>query len=145
MDDDARYAPQPVAGWFKPAAILSTLFMMVGAASYLLYVFADPATMPLDQRALYEAEPWWMTGAYGLAVWPGLAGAALLLLRKKLAVPVLLVSLLGTLIWFAAFLIVPDLRANMSSSELTVPAIVLIVTWTIFWFARHSSQRKWLV
>ena len=144
MDEDPRFAPQPLAGWFKPAAILATLFMMVGAVSYVLYVYADPATMPLDQRALHEAEPWWMTGAYGLAVWPGLLGTVLLLMRKKLAVPVLLVALIGTVVWFAGFFIVPALRANMSSSELTVPAVVLVLTWTIFWFARHSRQRGWL-
>ena len=72
MNQDDPYAPRPLAGWFRPAAIAATLFMLMGAVSYLFYVYADPTTMPLDQRALYEAEPWWMTGAYGLAVWPGL-------------------------------------------------------------------------
>ncbi len=144
MNQDDPYAPRALAGWFRPAAIAATLFMFLGAVSYLFYVYADPATMPLDQRALYEAEPWWMTGAYGLAVWPGLAGAELLLLRKRLAVPVLLLSLLATVVWFAGFFLVPELRANMSSSDLTVPVVVLVLTWTIFWFARHSRQRGWL-
>ena len=144
MSKDDPYAPRPLAGWFRPAAIAATLFMMAGAVSYLAYVYADPAAMPLDQRALYEAEPWWVTGAYGLAVWPGLVGAVLLLLRKKLAVPVLLLSLVATIVWFAGFFLVPELRANMSSSDLTVPIVVLLLTWTIFWFARHSRQRGWL-
>jgi len=141
--DDA-YSPRPLAGWFRPAAIAATLFMLLGAASYLFSVMADPTTMSLDQRAVYEAEPWWMTGAYGLAVWPGLMGAVLLLLRKKIAVPVLLLSMIATIVWFAGFLFVRDLRLNMSSDELAAPAIILVLTWTIYWFARHSGQRGWL-
>jgi len=144
MNDDSLERQEPVAGWFRPAALLSVLFMLVGAATYLVYVYTDPATMPLDQRALYEAEPWWMTGGYATAVWAGLAGTVLLFLRKRTAVPLLLLSLLGTIVWFAAFFLVPELRANVSSSELTVPVVVLVLTWTIFWFARHSRKRGWL-
>ena len=144
MNDDSLERQEPVAGWFRPAALLSVLFMLVGAATYLVYVYTDPATMPLDQRALYEAEPWWMTGGYAIAVWAGLAGTVLLFLRKGTAVPLLLLSLLGTIVWFAAFFLVPELRANVSSSELTVPVVVLVLTWTIFWFARHSRKRGWL-
>lgn len=143
MTDDP-YAPRQRAGWFTPAAVLSLMFMLVGAASYLLHVTIDPATLPLDQRALYEAEPWWMTGAFGVAVWVGLAGTILLVMRRKLAAALLLVSLAATVIWFVGFLIVPGLRLNLSSNDLALPAVILVLTWTIFWFARHSAQRGWL-
>lgn len=143
MTDDP-YAPRQRAGWFTPAAVLSLMFMLVGAVSYLLHVTIDPGSLPLDQRALYEAEPWWMTGAFGVAVWVGLAGAILLVMRRKLAAALLLVSLVATAIWFAGFLIVPGLRLNMSSNDLALPAVIVVLTWTIFWFARHSAQRGWL-
>ena len=58
MDDP--YSPRPVASWFIIAAIASVLFMGLGCISYLMHVFANPATMPLDQRAAYEAEPAWV-------------------------------------------------------------------------------------
>jgi hypothetical protein len=144
MDAADPYSPRPLAGWFKPAAIVSALFMAFGAASYVSHVMTDVSTLPLDQRELLNAEPWWMTGAYGLAVWPGLAGAILLLLRRKLAEPVLLLSLIGTIIWFAGFLLVPRLREGMSSEALLLPIIIVALTWTIFWFARHSRMRGWL-
>jgi hypothetical protein len=141
---DERFASQPLASWFKFAAIASTLFMALGAATYISHVSTDVASLPADQRAVFLAEPWWMTGAYGLAVWPGLAGAVLLLLRRKLAEPLLLLSLAGVLVWFAGFLLVPDLREGMSSEALLIPLIIVALTWTIFWFARHSRMRGWL-
>jgi len=142
MDD--HYAPRPIAGWFMPAAIASLLFMGLGCVSYLMHVLADPATMPLDQRAAFEAEPVWVTGAYAVAVWVGLVGAVLLVMKRTLAVPALLVSLVAVLVWLAGLILVTPLRENMSANDLIVAIVVAALTWTIFWFARHSRQRGWL-
>lgn len=143
MTDD-RFSPRPIAGWYMPAAIASLLFMLLGCVTYVIHVTADPATLPLDQRAVYEAEPLWVTAAYALAVWVGLLGTALLVARRKLAQPLLLVSLAAVLGWLAGLILVPALRETISSNDLAVAIVVAAITWTIFWFARHSSQRGWL-
>ena len=142
MDDPST--PRPVAGWFTPAAVGSLLFMALGCIMYLMHVLADPAAMPLDQRAAFEAEPPWVTAANAVAVWVGLAGAALLVMRKRLAEPLLMVSLAAVLVWLAGLLVVTGLRENMSANDLLVAIVVTAITWTIFWFARHSRQRGWL-
>ena len=142
MSDE--FAPRPIAGWYMPAAIASLLFMGLGCIMYLTHVLADPATMPLDQRAAYEAEPIWVTAAYAVAVWIGLAGTAMLVLRKRLAEFLLMVSLGAVLVWLAGLLVVTELRENMSANDLLVAIVVTALTWTIFWFARHSRQRGWL-
>ncbi len=139
-----EFAPRPLAGWYMPAAVASLLFMALGCIMYLMHVFADLAAMPLDQRAAYQAEPTWVTAAYAVAVWVGAAGAALLVMRKKLAEPLLMVSLAAVLVWLAGLLVVTGLRENMSANDLLVAIIVTALTWTIFWFARHSRQRGWL-
>src|ERR1044071_6468976 len=96
-----HHEPRPIAGWFTPAAVLSVLFMGLGCIMYLMHVLADPNTLPLDQRAALEAEPAWVTGANAIAVWVGLIGAILLVLRRKQAEWALLVSLIAVLIWLA--------------------------------------------
>jgi hypothetical protein len=141
---DQRYSPQPVAAWFMIAAIASLLFMGLGCITYLTHVFANPATMPLDQRAAFEAEPAWVTGAYAVAVWIGLIGAVLLVMRRRVAEGLLLVSLIAVLVWLAGLLLVPQLRDNMSANDLIVALVVAALTWTIYWFGRHSRQRGWL-
>jgi hypothetical protein len=143
MTDD-RFSPRPVAGWYMPAAIASLLFMLLGCVTYVIHVTADPASLPLDQRTVYEAEPLWVTAAYALAVWVGLLGTAMLVLRRKLAQPLLLVSLAAVLGWLAGLILVPALRETISANDLAVAIVVAAITWTIFWFARHSSQRGWL-
>ena len=142
MDDE--FKPRALAGWYMPAAVASLLFMAFGCVMYLMHVLADPAAMPLDQRAAYEAEPMWVTAAYAIAVWIGLAGTVMLVMRKKLAEPLVMVSLIAVLIWLAGLLLVTGLRENMSANDLLVAIVVTALTWTIFWFARHSRQRGWL-
>lgn len=143
MTDD-RFTPRPLAGWYMPAAIASLLFMLLGCGTYVMHVTVDPASLPLDQRAAFEAEPVWVTAAYAVAVWVGLAGTAMLVLRRKLAQPLLLVSLAAVLTWLAGLLLVPELREAISANDLAVAIVVAAITWTIFWFARHSNQRGWL-
>ena len=139
-----EYAERPVAAWFMVGAIASLLFMGLGCITYLTHVLADPNNLPLDQRAAYETEPVWVTAAYAVAVWVGLGGTVLLVMKRKLAEWALLGSLIAVLVWFAGLLIVAPLRESMSANDLLVAIVITALTWTIFWFARHSRQRGWL-
>ena len=63
---DDRFTPGPVAGWFMIGAIASLLFMLLGCVGLDLHLTADPAALPLDQRALFKAEPEWVLAASGV-------------------------------------------------------------------------------
>ena len=141
---DEHHHPRPIAAWYMPAAVASVLFMGLGCIVYLMHVLADPNSLPLDQRVALEAEPTWVTGANAIAVWVGLAGAVLLVMKRKIAEWVLLVSLVAVLIWLAGLIVVGPLRESMSANDLLVAIVVTALTWTIYWFARHSRQRGWL-
>jgi hypothetical protein len=144
MNTDDQFTPRPIAAWFIIAAVASLLFMGFGVVSFVMHIFADPSAMPLDQRAAYLAEPLWVKIAYGVAVFAGLAGAILLVMRRKAAEWLLLLSLIAVLIWLAGLILVTPLRENMSANDLLVAMVVSALTWTIYWFARHSRQRGWL-
>ena len=77
--------PQPVPRWFTAAAIAALLWEMTGCVTYLMQVSVDPSTLPVDQRAMWDAAPAWMMAAYAVAVWVGLVGAIFLLRRNRLA------------------------------------------------------------
>jgi hypothetical protein len=142
MDD--QYSPRPIAGWFIVAAVASLLFMGLGVLAFVMHVLADPDSLPLDQRAAYLAEPVWVKIANGVAVVAGLGGAVLLVMRRRFAEWALLVSLVVVLVWLAGLVLVSPLRDNLSANDLIVAIVVTALTWTIYWFARHSRQRGWL-
>ena len=89
-----------------------------------MHVLADPATLPLDQRAAYEAEPAWVIPAYAVAVWAGLLGALLLVVRRRAAEWLLLLSLIAVLIWLAGLMLVPRLRDSCRHNDLAVALVV---------------------
>ena len=143
MEEDP-YSPRPVAGWFMPAAVASLLFMGLGCVMFLMDVLTEASTLPLDQQAVKDATPGWVTGANGFAVLTGLAGTIFLLMRNRIAVGVLAVSLISVLIMLAGLILVQPLREAASANDLLVVIVVTAVTWTIYWFARNSRQRGWL-
>ena len=143
MSDD-QYSARPIAGWYMIGAIGALVFMAISCAGYVLDVTMDPATLPLDQQAVVAARPVWMVAAYAIAVWAGLAGAILLILRRKLAQPLMLLSLIAAAVTFLPYAITPGVRDNITTNDIAVAVVILAITWTIFWFARHSDKRGWL-
>lgn len=139
-----RFAPRPLAGWFLPGAIASVLFMGLGCVSLVMRVMADPAKLPLDQRALLEAEPSWVISASAFGFVAGLIGTLLLLVRRKESERALMVSLAGMVVWFAGLFAAPAFRDLLSIDEIALSLIVVALTSVIFWIARHSSKRGWL-
>ena len=136
--------PSQPPAWFRPAAIAVIAWEILGCAMYLMQVRVDPAALPADQRAVWDATPPWMIGAYALAVWVGLAGAVALLLRRRVADPLLLVSLIAVTAQFSGLLWVPELRGLMTSDMLLLPFVIVFVCFVIWSFARRARRRHWL-
>ena len=141
---DAIHETRTVPGWFMAAAIAALLFMALGCVMFLLHVTIDPNALPIEQRTALFAEPAWVKIANGIAVIAGVIGAVLLVVRRRLAEALLLVSLVATIAWLLGLVVVQDLRENMSANDLIIAIVVTAITWTIFWFARRSRQRGWL-
>ena len=132
-----------VPGWFWAGAVMALLWEAFGCFMYVSQVTTDPATLPIDQRTMWEASPSWMIAAYAIAVWVGLIGAVLLM-RRKLSVPVLLVSLLAVVVQFSALVLVPQLRETTPSDALLVPVIIVIACYVIWQFSKLADRRGWL-
>lgn len=143
MDEQAQAATE-IPAWYWIGAGLALVWEAIGCFLYISQVTTDPATLPLDQRAMAEAAPMWMTAAFAVSTWVGLAGAALLLMRRKLAVPLLLVSLLAVVVQFSALLLVPALRDRTPSDAYLMPIIVLVACYAIYSLARMADRRGWL-
>ncbi|WP_294072159.1 hypothetical protein [Sphingomonas sp.] len=133
-----------VPGWYWAAAIAAVLFMAVGCAGMVMDMMTDPHSLEPAQRALYIARPPWMKLAYTLAVWSGLAGALVLLVRWRAAVPVLLVSLVATVFTFLPYAIVPGVRAAVQTGDVVAAVIVIALVALTCAFARHSRRQGWL-
>lgn len=142
MNDNRAVGAVPA--WFTVAAIGALLWEILGCGIFLMTVLADPATMPIDQRATIRATPTWMNAAWSFALLVGLVGAVLLLMRNRKAEPLLLLSFLAVLVQLSGLFIVPQLRNLVESDDLFIPFLVALVCYGIWHLARHARREGWL-
>lgn len=142
MNDIRETVPAP--GWFTLAAIGALLWELLGCGLLVTQAMTDPASLPPDQQAIWDATPMWMNAAWAFAVVTGLAGAVLLLMRRRRAEPLLLVSLLSVLVQFSGLLIVPELKNLVASDDLLAPFVVILVCYGIWHLARLARKSGWL-
>lgn len=93
-------APQAAPIHLKIVAILGILWNAMGCFDYVMTQTRNEAHMESFTEAQLEffySQPSWIIGAWAIAVFGGLLGSFLLLLRKKLAVPFLVISLIAML------------------------------------------------
>ena len=143
--DDATQTPP---GHFKVVAIIALIWNLIGVAAFarFMVMLGNPEAMsalPDEQRAMIESTPAWAHAAYGVAVIAGAIGSLLLVLRKNLAGPVLVVSLAGILVQqFHAF-VVADGLANYGGQGLIMPIIVLAIGIYLVVLARQAKANGW--
>ena len=135
---------RPVAGWYWVAGIAALLFMAVGCAGFVMDVMTDPNTLDPAQKALFLARPTWMKAAYTIAVWSGLAGVVMLLFRRRLAEPLLFVSLAATVLTFLPYADVPRVKAAVGTPDVIAAVVVITLVALTCLLARTARQRGWL-
>lgn len=92
------------------------------------------------QVAYFDAMPPWTHAAWAIGVWGGLIGALLLLVRRKLATPVFLLSFLG---WAAGAVYAFALSDGMQAMGSMWPMQIVIGAACVFfvWYARTMTKR----
>ena len=92
--------------------------------------------------AYVDSFPLWASAGWGLGVWGGLLGAILLLMRHRLAVPVLGLSLLGAIVGIGYQLMrpldVPDMHTGFNA---VVPYLIILIAALLFLYARGQRAK----
>ena len=144
----ASYIRQAPPRWLTIAAVLLTLF---GAAG--LFAFYGDVTMNESRlaamsewdRNFYAARPGWFVWVYGAAVWAGFFGAVALLLRRRVARPLYIVSLVAVIVQFGFVFLATDLIAAKGvATVVPFPIVILAVTAAGLWLSTRGIRRGWL-
>lgn len=133
--------------WFWIVSIIALLWNLMGVAAFVMQMNMSPdtlAALPPDQQALYTSFPMWVTIAYAVAVFGGALGCLMLVLKKKLAVPLLVLSLLGVIGQMIYMFLLSDTFKVMGQAAMVMPIVVIVVSVLLVLFARLSARRGWL-
>ncbi|NNE57248.1 MAG: hypothetical protein HKN36_03985 [Hellea sp.] len=75
--------------------------------------------------ALRPTIPTWVTGTFAIAVWVGLLGAIMFLMRKKVAFPLFVLSLLSAIVSFSYVFMNSEVQEASKMPFWVMPVIVI--------------------
>ncbi len=133
--------------WFWIVSVLALLWNLLGVGAYLNDAFMsveDLDKMSQDYRLLYESRPAWATGAYAIAVWGGALGCIALLMRKKWANILLLISLIGILAQNAHQFFMSNTFVVLGSKAMFLPIMVILIGILLVWFAKWAEKKGYI-
>jgi hypothetical protein len=96
------------------------------------------------QQALYAARPTWAVAATAFAVWGGALGSLGLILRKRWATAVLVVSLLGVVVQDLGLFVLTDAGAQAGATVAVLQGLVLLVAVGLVLLARRARAEGWI-
>lgn len=134
--------------WFKVVAILALLWNLLGCVAFFSDLRLSPedlARLPEAQQALYAARPAWAVAATAVAVLGGVLGSIGLLLRRKWALPVFVLSLLGILVQDFGLFVLAKGASLAGPVAVVMQGIVLAVGIGLVLLSRKGIARRWLV
>lgn len=135
------------ATWFWVVSGIALVWNLMGVMAYIMQVTMSPEALqalPENERTLLESVPTWATSAFAIAVWGSTLGSILLLLRKKLATPVLILSFGGILVQMYYNLFMSKSMEVYGPGGLAMPIMVLLFGAFLIWFSRKSTFHGWI-
>lgn len=141
--DDVSNSKLPVSFWIIGGIFL--LWNFLGLMIYYDQVTMSPEVLADNfspaQQAFLSNIPLWATSAHAIAVTAGVIASLLLLVRKSLALPVFVVSLIGVVVQDLHAFVVADGLAVWGTGALYLPTIVAIVCVAEIWYSRSAKKK----
>lgn len=140
-------AVSPLPRSFKPIAIAALAWNLIGVAMFFVEATLTPeqvAALPAAQQQIRAASPAWAMPAFALAVFAGTVGSLGLLLRRRWAVPLLLLSLIGLLVQMISMYVLTPVWPLTGLRGAWLPLWLIAVGLGLWLYARKASARGWL-
>ena len=104
---------------------------------------ASPSTA--RKRAdLYQDIPIWVNIAFGLAVTGGSLGCIALAFKKAIALPILIISLLGVLVQMYHSFFIAHAFDVYGPGGTIMPMMVFIIELYLVWLANNAKAKGWI-
>lgn len=129
--------------------VIALLWNSMGAFDYLMTQTRNEAYMgnfTAEQLEFFYNLPTWVVAAWAIAVWGGVVGSLTLLLRKRFAVQVYLVSLIAMVITtIHNYLLANGLEVMGDMFSLIFTGAIFLIALILFFYALRMAKRNVLV
>ncbi|UCS94548.1 hypothetical protein KZP23_05875 [Echinicola marina] len=133
--------------WYWVVAIIMLLWNLLGVSAFFMQIGMSEeamAALPETERELYASYPLWATIAYAVAVFGGALGCIGLLLKKKWAKMVLIISLIGIIIQVFHSLAISGAMEVYGPGAAVMPTMIIVLAIFLVWLSNFSIKKHWL-
>ena len=133
--------------WFWIVSVLTLVWNAMGVHGYLSQAYQTEAftsAYTAEQLDVINGMPAWYTALFAIAVFSGTLGCLFLLLRKKFAKLLLVLSFLTATVMMVYFLFIADLKGVDFSANKIMAYVVIAIAAFLVWFSRKSHAKGWI-
>jgi hypothetical protein len=126
--------------------VIALLFNAIGVFDFVMNMVQGPkyltsAGMTPDQVAHYQQMPGWMTAVWAVGVFGAFGASILLLMRRKLALPVFILSLAAFLLSLLYTYVLTNGGAIMGRQMAITSAVIAGLLGFFSWYSQFMSVR----
>ncbi|MBX2826848.1 MAG: hypothetical protein KTR22_01715 [Flavobacteriaceae bacterium] len=132
---------------FWVIGVLALLWNLMGVFQFALSNFMKDAmadSYTAEQLELVNGLPSWYNIVFGVAVFGGVLGCIFMLMRKKLAVTLFLLSLLAVIIQMGYWVFATDVMDVMGVGSVIMPIVVVIIALFLYMYSKNAVKKGWL-
>jgi hypothetical protein len=132
---------------FWVIGFIALIWNAIGLLSFIGQAYLTDemkATLPEAQVELIENRPSWATTAFAIAVFTGTFGAMVLLMRKKFAYYLFMLSLAGVIVQMVNDVYLSGTNGNYGPGEISMTILIPVVGIFLIWYTRSCNNRGWL-
>ena len=126
--------------------VIAVLFNAIGVFDFVMSMtqgaaYMASAGMTPDQIAHYQAMPGWMTVVWAVGVFAAFLASIFILLRKKLALPIFVLSLAAFLVSLLYTYVLTNGGAVMGQQMAITSGVITVLLIFFGWYSRFMTAR----
>ncbi len=128
-------------------SVIALIWNVMGVMAYLGQTYMDETTlqaMPVEDQTYYANVPAWVTAAFAIAVFAGALGSIALLLRKKVANILFVISLLAVLAQDVYTFFMQD-DISLSGTRMLWPIFIIVISFFLVYFSKDGVKKGILI
>jgi len=134
--------------WYLIVATILFLWNLMGITSFYMHVFITDealAALPENEAALYGEYPMWTSIVFAISVFGGALGTLGLLMKRKWAKPLLVISLITIIIQMShSLFLTSSMEVYGTTQALTMPILVILIAIYEILLANKAIRNGWL-
>ena len=129
---------------FWVISIIALFWNIMGVVAYLGQAYMTEEALlalPEAEQTYYTNVPAWITAAFAIAVFTGFLGSLALVLKKKWAKLMFVVSFIAVVIQVIYNLFIQEFVA-LTGSRVILPLITVVIAAFLIWFTENSIKKN---